>query len=114
MTPPRKQPKRVRRMWASEPPGLSFEVYKTKQEADNYGDYPGENFPVCVIPTDAASVEEMVERAANALACEHMGALPGSYSLTLEKDCAKGSESAYMWRSARAVVRDLLGLKGRK
>ena len=68
--------------------------------------------PVDVLPAAAASRAAMVEQAANALACEHMGAMEGSYSLTPEKDCRKGSESEYMWRSARAVLRSL-GLAGK-
>ena len=51
-----------------------------------------------------AERELLIEAVANALCCEHMGALPGAYSLTHEKDCAKGSESAYMWKSARVAV----------
>lgn len=68
MTIPRKSTKvrRVRKMWASEPPGLSFEVYRTKQEADNYGDYPGENFPVAVVPLTPTDIERHLERAADA------------------------------------------------
>jgi hypothetical protein len=57
-------------------------------------------------PASAATAERelLIEAVANALCCEHMGALPGAYSLTHEKDCAKGSESAYMWKSARVAV----------
>ena len=67
--------------------------------------------PFTIIPTSPAAMEAHVEAMANALCCEHMGALPGAYSLTPEKDCAKGSESAYMWRSARAALAALI--KGR-
>ena len=62
-----------------------------------------------IVPATPEAMEALVEKAANALCCEHMGALPGAHSLTPEKDCAKGSESAYMWRSARAALRALLG-----
>ena len=65
--------------------------------------------PVFIVPATPEAQAGYVEAMANALCCEHMGALPGAYSLTPEKDCAKGSESAYMWRSARAALAALLG-----
>lgn len=68
-------------------------------------------FPVAVL--DISDPEELVEQVANALACEHMGAMEGSYSLTPEASCRKGSESAYMWRSARIVL-ESLGLLAKK
>lgn len=101
MTPPRKQPKRARRMWAAKP-------YPVGQHAVWYRIVSNKKtsvylHPVCVIPTDAASVEEMVERAAQC--CN------GDPKLwkTLHEDDRNSYRSA-----ARAVVRDLLGLKGRK
>ena len=59
-----------------------------------------------IAPASAATAERepLIEAVANALCCEHMGALPGAYSLTHENYCAKGSESAYMWKSARVAV----------
>ena len=66
-----------------------------------------------IVPATPEAMEALVEKAANALCCEHMGALPGSYSLTPEKNCRKGSESAYMWRSARAALSAVFGKGGK-
>ena len=61
--------------------------------------------PVAIL--DLSDPEALVEQVANALACAHMGALPGAYSLTPEKDCRKGGEAEYMYASARAALRSL-------
>ena len=96
----------VRRMWFSVGDDIAC---PTKNDPRFWWD---EIRPVIVLPATPEDIEGYVEAMANALCCEHMGALPGAYSLTPEKDCAKGSESAYMWRSARAALAALM--KGRK
>ena len=101
--------RRVRRMWATSHPlrvREPWSIYPCKA-APCYI----HQFPVAVLDLSPAAMEAHVEAMANALCCEHMGALPGAYSLTPEKDCTKGSESAYMWRSARAALAALM--KGR-
>ena len=90
--------------------GCIGQLFSKKTIPDDFGGLVP-TAPVFVLPADPESVEGYGEAMANALCCEHMGALPGAYSLTPEKDCAKGSESAYMWRSARSALAALM--KGR-
>ncbi len=110
---PTPKPKTVaRRGWSAKCGAL----YARKKDANADARLGGldKGYPVALLDLRPEAVERYVERVANALCCEHMGALPGAYSLTPEKDCAKGSESAYMWRSARAAVSALLRLSERK
>ncbi len=69
MTATPRQPKalRPRKMWASQPKDCTFEVYNTKAAATNYGDYPGEAFPVLVLPLDPASVSGLRIKIAKAI-----------------------------------------------
>lgn len=84
---------KVRQMWVT--PGFEYVVSSFKSRSESY--------PVCVIPTDAASVEEMVERAAKA-----------AMDWERNRYGRLGNSNTETYRmQARAVVRDLLGLKGR-
>ena len=98
---------KVRRMWMASRENGRMLSFSTTKANNDYLD----PIPVHIVPATPEAVEAHVEAMANALCCEHMGALPGAYSLTPEKDCAKGSESTYMWRSARAALAALM--KGR-
>lgn len=56
---------KARRMWACKPRGMSFEVYHSKSEATNFGDYPGDTFRVAVL--DISDPKELVEKVAECL-----------------------------------------------
>lgn len=82
---------KARRMWASQPKGMSMEVYHTKFEAENFGDYPGEAFRVDVIWVDEP--EKLVAQAVLALRDAHF---------------ARGGEIGQYWHDdARAVLESL-------
>lgn len=121
MTPPRKQPKRARRMWAYAvcekcgPNCIEISSHKHIQtrcvHTKPFKWYTPKFFPVCVIPTDPASVEEMMERAAKVLYVEAIG----RFNDMNKKALAPYARPPTLYTmQARAVVRDLLGLKGRK
>lgn len=111
MTPPRKQPKSrpsvhgntklSRRMFTYQP--VTRDTLMCVMTVNSSQKSP---HPHAVIPTDAASVEEMVERAAKAINAQRYPNVP-----TYEQDSGIDKEGK---ATARAVVRDLLGLKGRK
>lgn len=110
MTPPRKQPKRARRMWAV-PDDLTAKCMLLYANPRSNGTHKLATIPVCVIPTDAASVEEMVERAAEVLYVEAIG----RFNDMNKKALAPYARPPTLYTNqARAVVRDLLGLKGGK